>query len=137
MKIFFDASSFAKRYIDEDGSQQVEDLCMQATALGLSVLCVPEILSALNRRKRERSLTRTQYTTAKQCLLEEVRDADIINLVPVVVARAVDVLESSPLRAMDALHIACALQWQAERFVSADKQQIRAARKAGLVVETV
>lgn len=137
MKIFFDASAFAKRYIDEAGSQRVEEQCMQATALGLSILCVPEILSALNRRRRERALTKTQYATAKQRLLEEVQDADIINLLPSVVAATVEILETSPSRAMDALHIACALEWQAARFISADRQQIRAARKAGLAVVAV
>ena len=34
--------------------------------------------------------------------------------------------------AADALHVACALHWEAELFVSADKRQADAARKAGL-----
>jgi predicted nucleic acid-binding protein len=33
---------------------------------------------------------------------------------------------------MDALHIACALEWGAEVFVSADARQLAAARRAGL-----
>jgi predicted nucleic acid-binding protein len=33
---------------------------------------------------------------------------------------------------MDALHVACAMQWGAELFVSADARQVAAAKKAGL-----
>jgi len=36
------------------------------------------------------------------------------------------------VRAMDALHVACAIQWGAELFVSADERQVAAAKKAGL-----
>lgn len=80
MKAYLDSSSFAKRFIDETGSDKVEEICAKATNLGLSVLCVPEIISALNRRRRERTLTKPQYDKAKHSLVEDVRDADIINL---------------------------------------------------------
>lgn len=132
MKTFFDSSAFAKRFVDESGSDDVEALCDSTTALGLSVLCVPEILSALNRRLREGTLVRRQYAMAKRRLFEDIRDAEIVNLTGRVVMSSVDVLEESPVRAMDALHIACALEWRAELFVSADLRQLRAAEMAGL-----
>ena len=137
MKTFLDSSAFAKRFVDEAGSDKVEDTCAQASELGLSVICVPEIISALNRRRRERSLTSTQYAEAKQRLLDDVRDADIINLAVPVVGSAIGVLEESPVRAMDALHIACALEWGAQLFVSSDKKQLSAARRAGMKTHAV
>lgn len=132
MKTCLDSSAFAKRFIDEEGSDVVEDVCAQAHELGLSVLCVPEVVSALNRRLRERLLTPSQYRLAKQRLLDDVRDADIIQLTPAVIASAIRILEASPVRAMDALHIACALVWGADVFVSADARQMVAARQSGL-----
>jgi predicted nucleic acid-binding protein len=137
MKTFLDSSAFAKLFVDEAGSDKVEDACAQASELGLSVICVPEIISALNRRRRERSVTATQYAEAKQRLLEDVRDVDIINLAVPVVGSAIGVLEESPVRAMDALHIACALEWGAQLFVSSDKQQLSAARTAGIKTRAV
>lgn len=134
MKAFLDSSAFAKRFIDEPGSDVVADVCARASELGLSVLCVPEVVSALNRRLRERSLTRGQYEQAKRRVLEDVRDAEIIQLTPSVIGAAVRVMEESPVRAMDALHVACALEWRAKLFVSSDAQQLRAARRAGLDV---
>lgn len=132
MKAYLDSSSFAKRFVDEPGSDRVETTCDEATALGLSVLCVPEIVSALNRRRRERTLTRGQYDSAKRRLIQDVRDADIINLTTSVVGSSITVLEGSPVRALDALHVACALEWGADVFVSSDKRQVAAARRAGL-----
>ena len=132
MKTFFDSSAFAKRFVDESGSDDVEALCDSTTTLGLSVLCVPEILSALNRRLREGAIVRRQYAMAKRRLFDDVRDAEIVNLTGRVVMSSVDVLEEGPVRAMDALHIACALEWGAELFVSADLRQLRAAETAGL-----
>ena len=132
MKTFLDSSAFAKRYIDEEGSETVEQICAEASALGLSVICPPEIISALNRRRWEGDLSRGQYREAKARLTAEVADATILNLVPRVVAGAIKVLETSDVRAMDALHVACALCWGTELFVSSDQRQLRAGREAGL-----
>lgn len=132
MKACLDSSAFAKRFVAESGSDAVEAVCTAASELGLSVLCVPEVTSALNRRLRERLLTPSQYRLAKQRLLDDVRDADIIQLTPSVIGSAIQILEANPVRAMDALHIACALEWGADVFVSADARQMAAAKRAGL-----
>jgi predicted nucleic acid-binding protein len=41
------------------------------------------------------------------------------------------------VRAMDALHVACALAVEPDIFVSADHRQLSAARKAGLRIADV
>ena len=137
MKTYLDSSAFAKRFVEEAGSDKVEDVCEQASELGLSVICVPEIVSALNRRRRERVLTRDQYAEAKRSLIDDVRDADIINLTVPVIGSAITLLEASPIRALDALHIACALEWGAHIFVSSDKKQLTAAKRAGMRTQKV
>lgn len=73
-----------------------------------------------------------EYADTKQYLVQDIRDAVIVNLVPEVVSTCTKILETNPVRAADALHIACALEWKTELFVSADKGQISAAKKAGL-----
>ena len=132
MKLYLDSSAFAKRFVEESGSQEVEQLCSQTTELGLSVICVPEIISALTRRLRERNLTRQEYARAKQRLSQDVRDTVIINLTPDVIQSCIEVLQTTPVRTMDALHIACATAWEADLFASSDHRQIAAARAAGL-----
>ena len=137
MKTFFDSSALAKRYVEETGSQFVDDLCYNATEVSISVICVPEIISALNRRLREKSLSYQDYVIIKQHLSNDVRDAMIVNLIPDVIMTSTKLLESSPLRAMDAVNVACALIWGAELFVSSDKRQLTAAKEAGLKIRTV
>ncbi len=132
MKLFLDSSAFAKRFVEESGSRQVEALCVQADELGLCVLCVPEIISALNRRLRENGLTPQEYSRAKQRLSQDVRDAVILNLTPEVIQFGIGLLEAHSLRTLDALHIACAMFWEADLFASADHRQTAAAKKVGL-----
>ena len=132
MKTFFDSSAFVKRYIVEQGSDKVDDICQTTDKLALCVICIPEIISALNRRVREKIVSRSDYTTIKGRLLEDARDVEIINLTDEVVAHSMLILEQHPLRAMDALHIACAQAWKADLFVSADHDQVRAANRLGL-----
>lgn len=137
MRVYFDSSSFAKRFIDEPGSDLVEKTCTNATVLGLSVICVPEIVSALNRRRHDTTLTNRQYNEAKSRLIEDIRDADIVNLTTAVVGTSVHVLERSSVRTLDALHVACGIEWEADLFVSSDTRQLTVAKEAGLNIQDV
>ncbi len=137
MKTFFDSSAFAKRYVLEKGSQIVENICLETTSLGISIICVPELISAFNRKLREKSLSPDDYSLMKSRLTEEIEDAIIINVTPSVVNTSITLLESNNLRAMDSLHVACAIEWDTELFVSSDCRQIEAAQNAGLSVRRV
>jgi predicted nucleic acid-binding protein len=137
MRVFFDSSAFAKRYIAEPGSDKAEEICSRSTALGVSSICLPEIISALCRLRRQSVITEDQYEIAKRALLRDLEDALICNITPSVIKQSIHILESSKVRSLDALHIACALEFEAEAFVSSDIQQLSAARAAGLKVSKV
>lgn len=134
MRVYFDPSAYAKRYIDEHGTQEVLAWCEQATELVLSVIAIPELISALCRMRREARLTSNQYRRIKQDLMVDIADALICETTPRVIQNAVNVLEANPLRGMDAIHIGAALACSAEVFVSADKRQCDAAKQSGLTV---
>lgn len=137
MNIVFDSSAFAKRYIDEEGSQTVDEICQDAQTVGLSVICAPEIFSALNRHRRDGHLSTKDYELIKSQVITDVGDAVLLDLTPTVLARAIVLLETNTLRAMDSLHIACALEWRADLFVTADQRQLAAAQNAGLPSQLV
>ena len=136
MNVFLDSSALAKRYVQEPGSDRVEEILSSASSLGIAVSGVAEVVSALCRRRREKKLSPPQYSKAKQALFEDIEDASLVNLTDQVVARAVSLLERWPLRASAALHVAAA-EWSAELFVSADERQCAAARAHGLHVEVL
>lgn len=132
MKLAIDSSSFAKRYVQEVGSDELDRFLESASELAFCVILVPEIISGLNRRLREGALTLADYRAVKRQLLGDVRDATVLQITPSAISRAVKLLESNVLRAMDALHVACALEWQADLFLTSDKRQFAASADAGL-----
>lgn len=134
MRLYLDSSAFAKRFLDEPGSVEVELLCAEAEELGLSVICAPEIISALARCLREGKLSSQQYEMLKKQLLIEIADAISIELAPLTINLTIELLENNQIRAMDAIHVACAIVWGTDVFASSDMRQITAARSAGLTV---
>ncbi|TAL51851.1 MAG: PIN domain-containing protein [Methylovulum sp.] len=137
MLVFFDTSAFAKRYINETGSDKVLEWCDKATEIGLAGIALPEIISAFCRLHREAWISDVQYRQLKSLLLADIEDVALCDLAPAVLAQAVLSLENNVLRAMDAIHIGSAVVLKADVFVSADKRQCEAAIRAGLLVELV
>jgi len=134
VNLFSDSSALAKRYVSDETSGKLDELLARAGSLGVSVLCLPEIISGLCRRRRERFVTPAQYAAAKSALETDLADATVIQLIDEVLLRSIQLLESNPLRAADAIHVASALAWQADIFVSADARQCAAARSSRLQV---
>lgn len=134
MKVFLDTSAFAKRYVAEQKSDKVMKLCQQADNLVVSVICLPELISTLSRLVREKKLTKAAYRKLKNNAIADLTDVDVCQITSNVLVSVLSLLESYPLRAMDALHVACALAVESDIFVSADRRQLLAAKKAGLKI---
>ena len=134
MNVFLDSSALAKRYVQEPGSDHLEEILTSASSLGISVICLAEVVSALCRMRRERKLSPPQYMQAKRALLADIEDSSLIYVTDQVVARAIELFERWPLRSSDSLHVASAAEWAADLFVSADARQCAAARAYGLHV---
>ena len=137
MRIFFDSSAFVKRYVREEGTDEVLALCDQATELCLSGIALMEIISAFCRLQRESRISSAQYRQLKALLMADITDAAISDLTPEVLRLSIIALEGNVLRGMDALHIGSALALKADLFVTADAKQHTAARQAGLQVTQI
>jgi hypothetical protein len=134
MNVFLDSSALAKRYLQEPGTNHLEEILSSASSLGVSVICVAEVISAFCRLRREGKLSPLQYVNAKRALLADIEDCSVTDVTDQVMARAIDLLEGQPLRSSDSLHVASAAEWAADLFVSADARQCAAARGYGLHV---
>lgn len=137
MRVFLDTSAFAKRYVAEPGSDRVWALCQRADSLVVSVICLPELIFTLSRLVREKKLAKADYRKLKGDAMADLADVDVCQITPGVMSSVVSLLESHPLRAMDAIHVASAIAVAPDTFVSADHRQISAARRAGLKVVKV
>jgi uncharacterized protein len=136
MWIYCDTSAMAKRYLQESGRAGLMKLLARRRVVS-SVLMLPELHSAFARRVREGSLA----TVALPRLFQRVgRDREhwtLIETTPEVLSEAEALLETYPLRTMDAVHVASARVFQRRMrvpvtFVSADRRQLAAAGREGL-----
>src|SRR3989338_1901926 len=123
MKFFFDSSAIAKRYIKENGSDLVDQLFLEADSIVVSSICLPEIMSALARRLREKKLNIVQYNQCKRSVIEDFSAFEICQLSSEVIRRSIKLLEHAELRTLDALQLACAIETKESVFVSSDKRQ--------------
>ena len=137
MRIFFDSSAFAKRYLREAGTDAVLALCERADEVVLSAITVPEIISAFCRLRRETKITDADYDLQKRALLEDVVDVLVCDVAADVIAKSVEALEQNTLRGMDAIHVGTAAIMRCDLFVSSDARQCDAAARVGLTVERI
>jgi uncharacterized protein len=137
VRIFFDSSAFAKRYVREAGTETVFALWDRADELVLSVIAVPEIISAFCRLRREGKITDADYVRLKQALRADVVDAMVCDVAHDIVAKSIESLEGSVLRGMDAIHVGTACITRCHLFVSSDTRQCEASVRAGLATERV
>jgi predicted nucleic acid-binding protein len=135
--IYLDASALAKLFVSEPESEALNQALVGAEDVILSDLALTEMASALGRRTREGRLAvmeaRRLYREAEK-LAASCRRAD---LAPPIHRRAERLLLSSlvlPLRALDALHVATALDADAATLVSYDPRLREAAAAQGLFV---
>jgi uncharacterized protein len=82
VRIFFDSSAFAKRYLAEHGSDEVLQWCDKADELLLSSIALPEIISAMNQLVREDRLSTSQYQSVKGDLINDVVDVPTPSYAP-------------------------------------------------------
>lgn len=132
MRAYLDTSALTKRYIREQGSDLIDDLFLELDSVVVNSICLPEIISALSRLRREKSLNANEYNRCKRAAIEDVSLFEVCQLSSEVLRTTIDVLEHSELRAVDALHVACAIESKVSRFVSSDKKQLLTAKKFNL-----
>lgn len=143
---YFDTSALAKRYVVEVGSSWVQAIVAQQSGQTIytSVLTQPEIVSALQRRVREGRLEAHQAQQLAQQAIEHMTQSyTLAAITPPIITQACALLQRHPLRAYDALHLACALaireaiaqqQLSAPMFVAADDTLLVAAVAEGFPV---
>jgi predicted nucleic acid-binding protein len=144
---YFDTSALAKRYVVEVGSSWVQAVVAQQSGqmIYTSVLTQPELVSALQRRVREGALEAHQAQHLAQQVLEHMTQSyALVAITPPVITQACALLHRHPLRAYDALHLACALavreaimrqQLSVPVFVAADDALLAAAAAEGFPVD--
>ncbi|MDO8531040.1 MAG: type II toxin-antitoxin system VapC family toxin [Dehalococcoidia bacterium] len=112
--IYFDTSALVKRYVEEKGTEVVDELfdARRATEfLAISVLTAVELKSALRRLVKGGKIRETQYKDLISAFSKDIPSLSLI--LPVdntLLEEAAATLEAHALRAGDAIHFASILR---------------------------
>lgn len=113
--MFWDASVFVALLVREEGTQLAQEWASSGAELWAWTLSPVEIVSALERRGREKALTAAALRTAKATLGALWPSVSVVRDVEQVKERAMRLLALHPLRSADACQLAGALIAVGER----------------------
>ena len=131
--IYFDSSALVKRYIEEEGSKEVNKLLQGADKAVTSRLAYPEILSAIIRRHRAGDITTSDCDRIKREFRVEWRCYTIIEVHGELFSIIDKLIEKHALRGADSIHLSTAL-WiqqvtkQDVLFAASDTELLKAAQ---------
>lgn len=136
--VYVDASALVKLFVPEDGSDALNAALSGSVEVVLSDLALTEMASAVGRRRREGALDAAETRRLQRDAGKLAGACQKVELTPPVHRHAERLLLSAalsePLRTLDALHVALALQAQAATFVTYDARLRRVAESQGLAV---
>ena len=110
MIVYLDTSSLARLYIEEAGAADVRTLVAAASVVVTSDVAYPEMRSALARRHRDRSLSRTRFQTAKRAFESDWSSYLAVAATPALCREAGLLAERHRLRGFDSIHLASFLE---------------------------
>ena len=124
---YFDTSVLVKRYAKETGSSASRRLLQRYRFLS-SALAPVEALSALSRRQVSDEITQRDFLAIRSRLHKDRDYWELVEVGPIVLSQAEDLVQRTRPRTLNALHVASALTFQAASgltipFVTADVKQ--------------
>ena len=137
MSVYIDTSALAKWYVQESFSDEFDQYIQASGNPVISRLAMVELRCLLARRRRAGALSEQHEAEALRTFEEDIRLGylAIVSMQDRDFAQASDLIEklkTLPLRTLDALHLATAINAGHERFATADRVQAQAAQALGL-----
>jgi predicted nucleic acid-binding protein len=139
---YFDTSALVKRYVDEPGRRQAQQLLRRHDCVTSAILPV-ELRSALRRRVTERTLDGSRVSEILKRVAADRAYWTVIEVGTEVLSGAEALVSVHPLRTLDAIHVASAQLFAARLsisdliFVSADKRQTAVGSAIGLAARHI
>ncbi len=137
MILYLDTSALIKRYIREDGSDEVEKRVQKAAVIGSATITRAEVAAAFAKAVRIGLIKRETAQRDLETFRQDWADYERLDVNEVVVARADALAWQHGLRGYDAVQLATALMWHETlesdvTFATYDKELWSMARLVGL-----
>ena len=135
--IYLDTSALLKRYVQEQGSDELEAWIVTSSVTGTVKITYAEIAAALAKLKRMQWLNADDAHVAWENFSSEYPFFVHIEVTEPVIDLAADLAWEHGLRGYDAVHLAAALLWKTQagediQMVTFDKQLWEVAKIVGL-----
>jgi len=139
MIVYLDASALVKRYVVEDGSEDVKQLLDDADLVGTGLISRAEVPAALKKAVRMKALTLEEAEAAVKVFRSQWGDFVRVQVTESLISKADTAAWEYDLRGYDAVHLASALVWQeavgeSVTLATFDRQLREASKRAGLNV---
>lgn len=133
---FFDTSALVKRYHSEKGTENIDRIFAENDkAIVISSISITEIVSALNRKKEEKIISKEDLDAALSKFFHDaIKDFLVLELDEEHIKDSITLVLKRNLRTLDSLQLAVALGLKELKpvFVCADKKLVSVAEKEGL-----
>jgi predicted nucleic acid-binding protein len=135
---YFDAAYIAKCYFNEPDADHVRQLARFSESVTSSALCIAELACAIHRKVREGTISPASAVTIREDFLDDI-GAGVWFLVPISdrILRQAEILTRTlpstiPLRALDAIHVASAIEEGFREIWTNDRRLLAAAEHIGI-----
>lgn len=130
MRAFVDTSSLFKKYVEEDGSKELDSLLQEVSEIAVSPATWLEMSAVIARRLREKALTSQQATWLKSEAHKDFQSFHRVIWNEALEKTAADLVDEHPLSTLDAIQLASGLLSKADLFVTSDQGLFEEARKS-------
>lgn len=136
---YIDTSALAKWYLNEPQSEEFEDFISNQPGAAISRLGVVEFRCLLARRRRAGEINRKTEDSVQRAFDDDIRQG-VLEVYPledlhaVAAAGLIARLPGQPLRTLDALHLAIAMERSTKVLATADRVMAAAGKSLGLQV---
>lgn len=135
--LYLDTSALVKKYVEEDGSDEVRSCIAGHELVATSTITRVEAAATFARAAKGGSLTEANAKAAYQVFIREWKTYIRIRATESLIAKADDAAWTHRLRGYDAVHLAAALEWnhrigESITLATFDRNLWQAAAEAGL-----
>ncbi len=129
MRAFIDTSSLIKKYIAEEGSDQIERQLEIVTEIIISSLYLLEINAAIERRIFEKTLTNKQAVWIRAEVKKDLHFFGRVLWNDNLEQKALEMIRKHHLKTLDGLQLASGCLSKPDLFITSDKRLFKIAKK--------
>lgn len=129
MRAFVDTSSLFKKYVEERGSKELDELLRQVSEIAVSPVTWVEMNTVVARRLREHSLTAQQATWLQSQIDRDFQSFSRVVWNDALEQTAAKLAYHHPLSTLDAIQLASGMLSKADLFVTSDRRLFEEAKQ--------